>query len=729
MVNTECSASTSYLEAIEQSDDIQGQSDSALAATGDLLGSGCPQNPSNLPNQDEIYSQGSDTTTITLSSPSQTVSIDSQDHSTPNLQEKECQTMDGVFLSAEEYALLLKKASFCPNFNEDLVKIRCHISHLTQPEMDPCAFENICKDAGAANLYSCINDAICSNRMSTERKQLSKLRTMVIIYIMVYSQSQRSNSFQVALSRTVQQFGITEQGLQSLRNLGIAAHPHTVKAQAKLSSLSHSNHVVSFVESAIEKNQFLIFCIDDYHNIHTKHRPESKKQTDAIHMSTLLLKVFPNIKAVPQERINLLPKVPVEIDNMKVFILNSMHKVTKTYAENMPNWVVAKYFDPEFERQRLVVHDYQQTELEQMRRMDNTKLVDSIELPLKSCEDVITALNKILSGGLKIYLDHFIAPFVGDWPMQFFIRRLVYSDSPSLPAALQNIVPLIGPLHISLNARECILLIYHEIFADLYTFLFGKQAKLAKKPKPWRVSLLLEIIYGGWTVVRDMILSVFGKCKDTEYLTLVNLLDSYVPLVLSIYSIVFKCNNYELYCESLLKCWIMFVVFRRRHYNKALLITLSLFQYWQENAHSMFDTVRKYLVAFDEYPVENFHSVLRARTKETDTPEQIAFKAKEIEACKHELHSFNSVFVPPRKFNYSSKKINTLKAKAAEFLTSKFESINNQSNVASQQPRVRGQPKYITKWKLPNLFADKIVNNRVLPLGYTSVEQAPNPNR
>ena len=88
--------------------------------------------------------------------------------------------------------------------------------------------------------------------MSTERKQLSKLRTMVIIYIMVYSQSQRSNSFQVALSRTLQQFGITEQGLQSLRNLGIAAHPHTVKAQAKLSSSAHSNQVVSFIESAVE---------------------------------------------------------------------------------------------------------------------------------------------------------------------------------------------------------------------------------------------------------------------------------------------------------------------------------------------------------------------------------------------------------------------------------------------------------------------------------------------
>jgi hypothetical protein len=395
----------------------------------------------------------------------------------------------------------------------------------------------------------------------------------------------------------------------------------------------------------------------------------------------------------------------------------------------MPDWVVAKYFSPESERQRLVVHDYQQTELEEMRCMDNTKLVDSIEMPLKSCDDVLTAVKKMLSGGLQQYLDHFIAPFVGDWPMQFYIRRLVYSDAPSLPAALQNVVPLIGPLHISLNARECVLLIFHEIFADLYSFLFGKKAKLAKKPKAWRISLLLEVIYGGWTLIRDTILSVFDKCKDIEYLTLVNLLDSYVPLVLSIYSIVFKCNSYDLYCQSLLQCWIMFVVFRRRHYNKALLVILSLFQHWKDNAHPMFETLHKYLVALDEYPVENFHSILRARTNETDSAEQIAFKAKEIDACKHELHSFKSVFVPPKRFNYGAKTINVLKAKAAKFLTSKFECINNHPNMATQQPRVKRQPKHLTKWSLPNLFGQKIVNNRVLPLGFTSVQQAPNPTR
>ena len=223
-----------------------------------------------LQNEPEaINSQTSDATTITLSSPSQTIGMDSGDEfgaNSKNFAEKECQTMDGVFLSTNDYKALLAKATFCPNFKNDLIKIRSHISNLPQPEMDPTAFERICRDVGAENLYNCIKDAICSDRMSDERKYLSQLGTMVVIYIMVYSQSQRSNSFQVALSRTLQQFGISEQALQSLRNLGIAAHPHTVKAQSKLSASSHPNHVASFIESAIEKKQFMIFCIDDYHN-------------------------------------------------------------------------------------------------------------------------------------------------------------------------------------------------------------------------------------------------------------------------------------------------------------------------------------------------------------------------------------------------------------------------------------------------------------------------------
>ena len=339
----------------------------------------------------------------------------------------------------------------------------------------PTVFENLCRDAGAQNLYNCINDAICSDRMSTERKHLSKLPTMVVIYIMIYSQSQRSNAFQVALLRTLKQFGITEQGLQSLRNLGIAAHPHTVQAKAKSSSASHSSTVASFIESAVENEQFLIFCIDDYHNIHTMHRPETKKQTNAIHMSTLLVKVFPNIKAVHQEKVDLLPKSPVEISKGKSFISTNMHKISKTYSENMPDWVVAKYCSPESERQRLVTHDYQQTELNEMRCMDNTKLVDSIEMSLKSCEDVLTAVNKMLSGGLQLYLDHFITPFIGDWQC-----NSIFEDwsTPKLHSCLQlsRMLLLLLVPYIFLWMQENVYCLYFMKYLLIYTHSYlGKR--------------------------------------------------------------------------------------------------------------------------------------------------------------------------------------------------------------------------------------------------------------
>ena len=180
----------------------------------------------------------------------------------------------------------------------------------------------------------------------------------------------------------------------------------------------------------------------------------------------------------------------------------------------------------------------------------------------------------MLSNGLEIYLKDFLTPFEGDWPTQFFMRQLVYNLAEvSLPTICENVVPLIGPLHLSLNSRQCVLKFFHHIFMELYSSLFGKKAKLAKKPQEWRVSLslLLEVLYGGWTLVRESILSVFCFSKDIEFLTLINLVDNYVPLVLNIYYIVFKCNDYQLYCKSLLCIWAMFMVFHRRHYDKAIL--------------------------------------------------------------------------------------------------------------------------------------------------------------
>ena len=108
------------------------------------------------------------------------------------------------------------------------------------------------------------------------------------------------------------------------------------------------------------------------------------------------------------------------------------------------------------------------------------------------------------------------------------------------------------------------------------------------------------------------------------------------------------------------------MTFQRRRYDKAVLIVLSIFKYWQENTHPMHGVIQQFLVALDEYPVDNFHSVLRARTSVSNTAEQIREKGKEIDACKKEMHEFQSSLVPSRKFNFCRKKINNLKTKAAQ---------------------------------------------------------------
>lgn len=105
--------------------------------------------------------------------------------------------MDGIFLSPVKYASLLVEESFCFNVRDDLTEIRFHVAN-------PTAFEKLCRDAGAENLYNCTYDTICSDQIATDRKHLGKLRTMAVIYIIIYSQYRRCDVFQVALSITFQ---------------------------------------------------------------------------------------------------------------------------------------------------------------------------------------------------------------------------------------------------------------------------------------------------------------------------------------------------------------------------------------------------------------------------------------------------------------------------------------------------------------------------------------------
>ena len=177
------------------------------------------------------------------------------------------------------------------------------------------------------------------------------------------------------------------------------------------------------------------------------------------------------------------------------------------------------------------------------------------------------------------------------------------------PPSILSLIPCLGPLHVSLNGRETLFNDFQPFFANIYEQLFPK-SKLAKHPKPWRISMILETVYGGWLHIRDSVKEKFKQSRGIEYRTLLNLLDNYLPLVLSMYSVSFKLNNFHEYFEAMIRVWVTFTCLQRHHYNKAPLIWLAMVTYWRNNTPELYQLIWKNLVIFDEYPVENAHSII-----------------------------------------------------------------------------------------------------------------------
>ena len=93
-------------------------------------------------------------------------------------------------------------------------------------------------------------------------------------------------------------------------------------------------------------------------------------------------------------------------------------------------------------------------------------------------------------------------------------------------------------------------------FENIYNNLFPR-SKLPKTPRPWRISLILEVVFGGWLFITEAVKEKFKVCKDIEYMTLLNLLDNYIPLVLTIYSTSFKLNNFFKYFNAMIRISVM----------------------------------------------------------------------------------------------------------------------------------------------------------------------------
>jgi hypothetical protein len=290
-----------------------------------------------------------------------------------------------------------------------------------------------------------------------------------------------------------------------------------------------------------------------------------------------------------------------------------------------------------------------------------------------------------------------------------------------IPLEILSLIPIIGPLHISLNSRETLFQTYHFFFEMLYYNLFGKKKILSQKPKQTTINFILNLTFQSWKKVRNVIKKHFKNSKDAEYRMMIDLLDNSVPLTLDIYAVLFRSGFFEGYLESVVRIWVLFQRLRRHNYNKAPLMFLSDVFYWTSNNHPMINVLKNNLPIFNDYFVENFHSSIRSQTAESNSAEQIIQKAKVINAERTNKFSFKEAFVNSRNPTISHVKLDYLEKKTSLFLLSLFDNIYNNMGNTLQTNR----NKY-PNFSLPTFKID--VDVKVLPLAWNT-EIKPSDNK
>src|SRR6185369_6462405 len=275
-----------------------------------------------------------------------------------------------------------------------------------------------------------------------------------------------------------------------------------------------------------------------------------------------------------------------------------------------------------------------------------------------------------------------------DYPGQFYVRRAISScinsaSTSELSTLLLHIVPIIGPLHVSLNSRETVFLLNYAFFNKLNCEVYLKKKKLAKRPKPYKINVLLELAASGWSLIRKEVLAKFCNCKNPEVRYLLDLLDNVIPLVLDFYPVIFRSGYWPAYKEAMFRVWMLFHRYGRKNYNKLPLAFFSDVFYWFTTHHPMASIIEQNFHLFNDYYVENFHSSLRLQTNKSNSSEQIITQAKIIDQTRgNGNNQFKEVFSESHNIIYTEKELEFMKKRAAIFLLELLmRMFNNHDNV------------------------------------------------
>ena len=142
-----------------------------------------------------------------------------------------------------------------------------------------------------------------------------------------------------------------------------------------------------------------------------------------------------------------------------------------------------------------------------------------------------------------------------------------------------------------------------------------------------------------------------------------------------------------------------------------------MYSHWGKHAPQLYNILRNYIAIFDEYLVENTHSILHSQTKGSDSADELRKRAKSIFQSKGK-QSDRSFFTTPRQFSFSHNQLRLLKVRCAQALSSMFIKISQsprQSQFSSNNSCNTSVPTHVI---LPTMSPNKNMKMTVLPLGY-----------
>ena len=161
---------------------------------------------------------------------------------------------------------------------------------------------------------------------------------------------------------------------------------------------------------------------------------------------------------------------------------------------------------------------------------------------------------------------------------------------------LLSFIPEQGPFHVFLNLQEDVCIEDLQIYPR--ESLQGNiGSELPKKPKSFKISLVITAVFLAWTKLCHKVLQIFQICKDIEYSCLLFLLDEVIPLSFFHYPVTLRSGNLDDYMATMLKLSILFITWQRRHnYDRSMLSMLSDFCFRKHHFPQYHELMKKWLV-------------------------------------------------------------------------------------------------------------------------------------